>query len=418
MLILNQKNSNQLLKLVEGLYPTAIKLDLDRLKILLARLDHPETKLGSIIHVAGTNGKGSTSSMIRAMLEAHGRRVDAYHSPHLVSFHERIIINGAPIGEEELVASLEHMLACNDGAPITFFEATTATAFHAFETYGPADHVLLEVGLGGRLDATNIVGGPGLSVITRISKDHMEYLGDDILGIAFEKYGITRRERPLIIGPQGPEVAEYLCGKAKDDGLTFFAHGRDFVWDKNIYQDAHGSLDLSVTPLAGRHQWENAATACASLRLGLGLCDPDILHAGLAKTKWPARLQDITDDFNKSFGASFPHILLDCGHNEDAGRVMAEYLSTYDQPCSMILGLQPHKDAPGYLAHVAPYLDKLIQVPADIGLPVNDMAHDVPSQTLGSWEDAVGLLRQEKPQAPLVLCGSLYLAGLILKKIS
>lgn len=419
---MSKKTSSQLLKIIEGLYPTAIKLDLERLKILLARMDHPEAKLAPLIHVAGTNGKGSTSSMIRAMLEEHGRNIDAYHSPHLVRFHERILINGRPISEQHLVAALEHMLARNDGAPITFFEATTATAFHAFEQFGTADHVLLEVGLGGRLDATNIVPGPGISVITRISRDHMEYLGEDILGIADEKYGIARPERPLIIGPQRPDVAEHLYQKAKSDGLTFFAHGRDFEQADHMYHDAHGALDLSVAPLAGTHQWENAATACAAIRLGLGihdlnLCNPAILQAGLANTHWPARLQDITKSCNEKLGTTFPHVLLDCGHNEDAGRVMANHMNSLGGNCAMILGLQPHKDAPGYLAHVAPYLDQLIQVPADVGLPVNDMAHHVPNRKLAHWEEAVRLVQKEKPQTPLVLCGSLYLSGLILKRI-
>ncbi|MER2508913.1 MAG: Mur ligase family protein, partial [Amaricoccus sp.] len=252
-----------------ALHPKVIDLSLGRIERLLAALGHPERRLPPVVHVAGTNGKGSTVAMIRAGLEARGDRVHVYTSPHLARFHERIRVAGALMDEEALSALLERCEAANGGAPITFFEITTAAALLAFaET--PADAVLLEVGLGGRLDATNVVAAPALTVITPVSLDHQQYLGETLAGIAGEKAGILKRGVPCVVGPQAAEGLAAIEARAARVGAPLLVHGQDWqVWEERgrlAYLDEAGLLDLPRPNLIGAHQVENAGAALAALR--------------------------------------------------------------------------------------------------------------------------------------------------------
>lgn len=413
-------NSSQLLKQAEALFPRKIDMSLGRLTHLLGRLGNPHHRLPPIIHVAGTNGKGSTCAMIRAMLQEMRLDVHAYQSPHLIRFHERIIIQGQEIAETELCCLLTQMLEANDNQPITFFESTTAAAFSAF-TKTPADWLVLEVGLGGRLDATNLASGPGVSVITPIDIDHHEFLGHDIMGIAAEKFGIARKERPLIVGRQRPEVSQWIETKAKEMGIQHYIFGRDFDLQNQIYKDQYGSLDLGVLPLAGTFQYDNAAVALATIRLGTSLNlrhSTETLKKGLAQTKWPGRMQDITQAYNLSFQTNYETVTLDGGHNPHAGRAMAEFIKKKQGPIDLILALQPHKDAPGYLQSVGPLINNLIQIPCDEYHQINDMPHPWNSQRYNNLDLACQSLSQCKKARHLVISGSLYLVGHVLKRLA
>ncbi|KKK80195.1 hypothetical protein LCGC14_2825910, partial [marine sediment metagenome] len=258
-----------MLQRMMALHPKIIDLTLDRMWHLLAALGHPERALPPVIHVAGTNGKGSTLAMIRAGLEASGKVVHAYTSPHLVRFHERILLSGALISEPELTALLDECYAANDGAPITYFEITTCAAILAFSRQ-PADYTLLEVGLGGRLDATNVVDTPALTVITPVSIDHQQYLGDTLAQIAGEKAGILKRAVPCVVARQEDAALDVIEARAARLGAPLSVRGQH--WHSTVeagrlvFQDETGLLDLPLPALRGAHQIDNAGTALAALR--------------------------------------------------------------------------------------------------------------------------------------------------------
>ena len=292
------QTSGEILARLLKLHPQEIDLSLERIERLLATLGRPERRLPPVIHVAGTNGKGSTTAFMRAMLEAAGKRVHVYTSPHLVRFHERIRIGraggGRLVDEAALVEALSRVERLNDGATITQFEITTAAAFVLFAEH-PADFTLLEVGLGGRVDATNVVAEPVAAVITSLSLDHERYLGGTIEEIATEKAGIMKRGRPVVIAPQPAAALAMLERQASRHGATPFVAGEDWTAIREhgrlIYQDEDGLLDLPPPRLSGRHQFANAGTAVATLRrAGLNLPTAAI-EAGLLNVEWPARLQ-------------------------------------------------------------------------------------------------------------------------------
>ena len=269
----------------QALHPQLIDLSLGRTERLLAALDHPERKLPPVIHVAGTNGKGSTIAFMRAILEAAGKRVHVYTSPHLVQFHERIRLAGQLVREDELVAAFERAEAVNAGEAITFFEITTVVALDLFARH-PADVVLLEVGLGGRMDTTNVIPPPAACVITPVSMDHREFLGDTVAKIAFEKAGIIKRGSPLILAAQDPEAQAVCLDVARKLGVDTLIGGQDFTaFDERgrlVYQDESALLDLPLPRLPGRHQHTNAATAIATLRRVFGESLPvSAIEAGL-----------------------------------------------------------------------------------------------------------------------------------------
>ncbi|MFN7595226.1 MAG: bifunctional folylpolyglutamate synthase/dihydrofolate synthase, partial [Cereibacter sp.] len=301
------------------LHPKVIDLTLDRVHRLLSALDHPERRIPPVIHIAGTNGKGSTLAMIRAGLEAAGQPVHAYTSPHLARFHERIRLAGTLISEPALAALLDECVTANGNDPITFFEITTCAAFLAFART-PADWTLLEVGLGGRLDATNVVAAPRLTIITPVSLDHQQYLGETVAEIAGEKAGILKRRVPCIVGPQTEDGLAVIEARAARLGVPLLVHGQHWHISEDrgrmIYQDESGLVDLPLPTLPGPHQIQNAGAAIAALR-HLGF-DAAVCEAAVTQAVWPARMQRLRQG---PLVAAAPRaeLWLDGGHNPAGG---------------------------------------------------------------------------------------------------
>src|SRR6201996_2859310 len=290
--------SDAVLARLLSLHPKKIDLALDRILRLLASLGNPHLKLPPVIHVAGTNGKGSACAFSRAMLEAQGLRVHVHTSPHLVRFHERIRLNGRLISEEALVSLLEEVEQVNRGREITFFEITACAMFLAFARQ-PADAVVLEVGLGGKYDATNVVPHPAMTVVQPVGMDHREFLGDDLAGIAAEKAGIIKKGSPLVVGPQTEVARDVILSVADRLGVPVYEFGQDYVArpenGRTVYEDQDGLLDLPLPKLVGRHQIENAGVAIAALRHARKTWAADAgIERGLTTVDWPARLQRLT----------------------------------------------------------------------------------------------------------------------------
>ena len=413
-----------------ALHPRLIDLSLDRMWRLLAALDHPQDKTPPIIHIAGTNGKGSTAAMLRAILEAEGHRVHAYHSPHLTRFHERIILGGEPIAEPLLEEILARVEAANQGRPITFFEVTTAAAFLAFSEY-QADYLVLEVGLGGRLDATNVVT-PKCTAITPISFDHQEFLGDTLLSIAEEKAGILKAGVPLFLAPQQSEVEEFLLTRAARTGAVVKMAGRDFratATDAGLaFAIDDEMLALPQPALRGAHQIDNAATALACAHyLGIGAA---AMATGLQTVRWPGRLQKLTrGPMLSALTARLPEadVYLDGGHNEAAAHILADWLlAQKPRPVHVVLAMLASKAHDPYLValarvqaagrnlhiHAVPIADNenalapqdLVAAARQAGCAAT--AHDNPAAALATISE---------PDALVLIAGSLYLAGAVLQ---
>jgi dihydrofolate synthase / folylpolyglutamate synthase len=415
--------SDAILARLVALHPKIIDLSLDRIERILAALGHPEARLPPAIHVAGTNGKGSTLAMLRAGLEARGARVHVYTSPHLARFHERIRLAGELVSEPELERLLARCEATNGGAPITFFEITTAAAFLAMAEI-PADWALLEVGLGGRLDATNVVARPALTIITPVDLDHEQYLGDTIAKIAFEKAGILKPGVPCIVGPQKDEGLAVIAARAEALGAKLLVWGQDFITrtehGRLVYEDADGLLDLSSPNLVGQHQVENAGAAIQALRL-LGKGDPE---AAITRAEWPARMQRLRRGPIPA-AAPFAEIWLDGGHNPHAGLAVAAALAGLaPRPTFLVCGMLETKDARGFLRPLAPHANRLygVAIPeAAASLPAAATVEAAQEAGLAaepapSVLDAVRRIASEDPMARILICGSLYLAGSVLKE--
>jgi len=433
--------SAKLLAEMKMLHPLLIDLSLGRVERLLAKLGDPHKKLPPVVHIAGTNGKGSVTAYLKAMLEASGARVHAYTSPHLVRFHERIELAGpdgkaAPIGEEALVDALTRTQAVNGNDDITQFEITTAAAFLAYAEH-PADVLLLEVGLGGRLDATNVVARPALDVITPISLDHSEKLGATLAKIAHEKAGILRSGVPAVIAPQEPEAEDVIRAEALKVGAPLIVWGEHFdAYEQRgrlVVQLEDLLLDLPLPSLVGRHQIINAGTAvAAALRLGselphLGLGERAI-EQGLTGARWPARMQRLDAGPLPSLLRPGAELWLDGGHNPAAGRVLAQTLADLEErapkPLHLIVGMMGLKDAAGFLAPFRGLASHVVTVP----IPG---AHEAPHapETLSETAREVGLKAEsaadvtaalkrvdilEPGPKRVLICGSLYLAGHVL----
>ncbi|SDF45479.1 bifunctional folylpolyglutamate synthase/dihydrofolate synthase [Rhodobacter capsulatus] len=418
--------SDEILARLMRLHPKIIDLTLDRVHRLLAALDHPETRLPPVIHVAGTNGKGSTQAMIRAGLEASGKTVHAYTSPHLARFHERIRLAGALISEPALSALLDDCDAANGGQPITFFEITTVAAFLAFART-VADFTLLEVGLGGRLDATNVIAQPALTIITPVSIDHQQYLGETLPEIAGEKAGILKRAVPCVVGPQHPDGLAVIEERAARLGVPLFAHGQHWhAFEERgrlIYQDETGLLDLPLPNLPGPHQIENAGAAIAALRV-LGFGDL-ACEAAVTKADWPARMQRLRQG---PLAASAPgvELWLDGGHNPAGGAAVAATLARMaKRPTHLICGMLNTKDIAGYLRPLAAQAQSLtaVSIPNEVntlpGAATAEAARKAGFAQVseaGSVAEALGAIAQDDPQARVLICGSLYLAGQVLRE--
>lgn len=417
-------SSDVLLDRLLSLHPKKIDLTLDRVHRLLAALDHPERAIAPVIHVAGTNGKGSTQAMIRAGLEAGGERVHAYTSPHLAHFHERIRLAGEIVTEPMLARLLEDCERANADQPITFFEITTCAAFLGFARVA-ADHVLLEVGLGGRLDATNVIERPELTIITPVSIDHQQYLGDTLAEIAGEKAGILKRGVPCVVGPQEPDGLAVIEARAERLGAPLLVHGQHWTaWEERgrlIFQDESGLLDLPLPNLPGPFQIQNAGAALAALR-HLGR-DEAACEAAVTRAFWPARMQRLkTGPLVAAAGTA--ELWLDGGHNPAGGEAVAGTLATLPPKTThLICGMLNTKDVEGYLRPLAPQVKDLhaVSIPGESAtLPAEAtrdaaLAVGISATTAGSVAEAIEDITAQDPHARILICGSLYLAGTVLR---
>ncbi|MFT3988926.1 bifunctional folylpolyglutamate synthase/dihydrofolate synthase [Aestuariivirga sp.] len=422
--------SDAILTRLLALHPKIIDLSLDRMVRILACLGNPQDRLPPVIHVAGTNGKGSTVTYTRAIMEAAGLKVHAYTSPHLVKFHERIRVAGELISEADLTALLEECEKANGSEPITFFEITTAAAFLAFSRT-PADYLVLEVGLGGRLDATNVIGKPALSIITTIDYDHQQYLGDTLALIAHEKAGILKRDVPAVIGVQPDEARDEIervaarvgspLSIANQDWQSFEQHGR------LVFTDEKGLLDLPMPALQGRHQIDNAGNAIAAIR---ALADPRITEAhiaqGLKSATWPARMQRLGPGALWDLVPADAELWLDGGHNPSAGRVLAQAFSDlndrHSRPLVLVWGMLNTKDVASFISEFAGIAHRVVTltIPDEENavsaekLAEAARAEGLPAETAVSLEAALKQASLTVPAPRILICGSLYLAGRVL----
>lgn len=416
--------SDAILARLLDLHPKAIDLSLGRMTRLLDALGNPERTMPPVIHVAGTNGKGSVVAYLEATLRAAGYRVNSYVSPHLVRFAERIRLDGAPIAEEALGASLARCEAVNEGAPITFFEITTAAAFHAFRLK-PADVLLLEVGLGGRLDATNVIARPALTVITPVSIDHTHYLGETLPLIAAEKAGILKPGVTGVIGHQAAEAGAAIEGVAEQVGAPMTRLGREWSFERAaahlLLRDGRGVGRYPLPGLAGPHQVENAAlaAACARSLRGFEVGDAAIAR-GLTQARWPGRLQRVPWP-GLAEGWEF---WLDGGHNAAAARALARTAGGWrDRPLDLVVGMLDTRPPADFLRPLAPVARRLVAV------PIPDQAASAAAEEVCAAAGSVGIAAEaaadvgeavarltEGPVPPgrILVCGSLYLAGAVL----
>ena len=418
------RESDAILARLLDLHPKAIDLSLGRMTRLLDALGNPQRAMPPVVHVAGTNGKGSVVAFLDAMLRAAGYRVNSYVSPHLVRFAERIRLGGVSISEDALRASLAHCEAVNDGAPITFFEITTAAAFHAFR-HNPADVLVLEVGLGGRLDATNVIARPALTVITPVSIDHTHYLGETLPLIAAEKAGILKPGVTGVIGRQEAEAAATIERVARDVGAPLARPGHEWTFDSEpshlAVRDAHGKGRYPLPGLAGAHQVENAALAavCARLLPGFDVGDAAIAR-GLREARWPGRLQRIP----WAGLADGWELWVDGGHNAAAAIALARVAEGWgDRPLDLVVGMLNTRPLRDFLRPLAPHARRVAAVPIP-GQSASAMAEDIQAaaRALGmaceadaSVGDAVTRLTAwANPPGRILVCGSLYLIGDVL----
>jgi dihydrofolate synthase/folylpolyglutamate synthase len=417
-----------------ALHPKRIDLSLGRIERLLDALGHPERRLPPLIHVAGTNGKGSTIAFARAVLEAAGKSVHVYTSPNLVRLNERFRLGrpdgGRLVEDAELVEVLSECEAKNADAPITVFEVETAAAFLLFARH-PADVLLLEVGLGGRLDATNVVERPLASVITRVSLDHHDFLGDSIEQIAAEKAGILKAGVPAVIASQAREALAVIERQAARVRAPLAIAGETWTATEErgrlVYQDDDGLLDLPAPKLYGRHQFENAGAAIAALRrAGLKL-PAAAFEAGMIRVDWPARMQRLSQGRLAALLPAQSELWLDGGHNADGGRAIAAALADLEErvprPLVLIVGMLTTKDSAGFLKHFSGLARRVIAVPIanDKAVPAATLAGvardiGIPALARDDVESAIDIAgKLDLEPAPRVLItGSLYLAGEVL----
>ena len=415
------------------LHPKKIDLSLGRTQAMLAALGNPEQRLAPVIHVAGTNGKGSTIAFMRAILEASGARVHVYTSPHLVRFNERIRLAGRLVSDEALADALARCEAANGGTPITYFEITTAAAFLLFSEM-PADFLLLEVGLGGRFDSTNVIARPALTIVTPVSMDHPEFLGSTVDKIAFEKAGILKAGVPAVLAAQSEVALAVLEREAARLRAPVLLENQDFsVREEHgrlIFEDGHGLLDLPLPRLSGRHQHHNAACAIAALRH----LNPDLpaaaIERGLAEAQWPARLQRLGKGRLAQIAPYGAELWLDGGHNVDGGRVLGEAMADFEdrltRPLIVICGTLSSKDTAGFLRHFKGLAQEVIAVPI-AGEHAARSAREVAGAAAEAGlhacacegvEEALGYLSARQWPVPprILIAGSLYLAGDVLRR--
>ncbi|MGD0762634.1 MAG: folylpolyglutamate synthase/dihydrofolate synthase family protein [Roseiarcus sp.] len=415
------------------LHPKRIDLSLGRIERLLGDLGAPHRRLPPVLHVAGTNGKGSTIAFMRAALEAAGKRVHVYTSPHLTRFNERIRLDGALVDDERLAGALDRCEAVNAGQSISVFEITTAAALLLFSET-PADFLLLEVGLGGRFDATNVIEAPAASIITPVSFDHPEFLGDTVEQIAYEKAGIFRRGAPAIIAEQEQGALRVIEREAMRIGAPRIVAGRDFFMraehGRLVFEDRDGLLDLPPPRLPGRHQHGNAATAIAALRAILPALPTRAFERGLIEADWPARLQRLRHGPLVALAPAQAEVWLDGAHNEAGGRVLAEAMADFEdrwpRPLALICGTLASKNTAGFLSHFKGLAQETLAVPI-AGEHAGRTAEEVAAIARGvglsaaacdSVASALRFLAARAWERPprILIAGSLYLAGQVLEE--
>lgn len=416
--------SDVILTRMMSLHPKLMDLTLDRVWRLLDLLGNPQDKLPPVVHIAGTNGKGSTQAMLRAGFEAAGKRVHAFTSPHLVKFHERIRLAGDLISEPELSELLDECYGVNGGRQITFFEITTCAALLAFSRV-PADVCLLEVGLGGRLDATNVVANPALTIITPVSLDHQQFLGNTLAEIASEKAGIIKSKVTCVVGPQKDEALDVIEARAARLGAPLLAHGQHWQVTREhgrlAFQDDYGLLDLPAPVLPGAHQFMNAGAAVAALRhFELG---ETAFEGAMSDAVWPARLQRLrSGNLVHNFPAA--EIWLDGGHNPDAGQAIATHLSHLPKRAThVVCGMLNTKDVQGYLRPIASQANSLtaVSIPGEPNTLSETQTRSA-AEAAGfhstfiadNVKDALDAITARDADARVLICGSLYLAGRVL----
>ncbi|MEM9358097.1 MAG: folylpolyglutamate synthase/dihydrofolate synthase family protein [Pseudomonadota bacterium] len=427
---------------LQSRHPMLIDLSLDRIRHLLDKLGNPHLKLPPVIHIAGTNGKGSTLALLLAMLQAAGHRVHAYTSPHLIRFNERIQIAGdtnrtAPITDDNLADVLTRVDSINDGEPMTFFEITTAAAFLAFAEV-PADYTLLEVGLGGRLDATNVIDKPSLSIITPVSIDHADKLGATVGQIAFEKAGILKPDTAAIIAPQTEDALASIHQTAERIGAHLVQHGMDYTSFEErgrlIFQNEERLLDLPLPNLVGQNQIINAGTAIAAyLELkgnphSAAPVEEGPIEQGLCQADWPARFSQLAGTELNNWVSADTELWLDGGHNPAAGIVLARTLADLNERAPkdtyLVVGMMNQKDIKGFLEPFAGLVRDMRTIaipdelnsatPSDIATIANSLS--IPASTSTDLKAALAEFNElERGAKRILICGSLYLAGHVLE---
>ena len=419
-----------------ALHPKGFDLSLDRIRALLARLGDPQHRLPPVIHIAGTNGKGSASAFCRSMLEAAGHRVHVHTSPHLVRWHERYRLAG-PRGEPgslvddaTLADAVRRVAAANDGAAITVFEILTAVTFVLFSEH-PADAAIIEVGLGGRFDATNVIEKPAVSLIMPISLDHQAYLGDRVELIAAEKAGIMKRNCAVVIGHQDEAAArDTLTTIAERQGCPTTVFGQDFFAHEEhgrlVYQDEFGLLDLPLPRLPGRHQHANAAAAIRAVKAAGFAIDDQAIEKALTSVKWAGRMQRLTEGALLDRLRPGAELWLDGGHNPGAGQVIAEAFANLEErnprPLYLVAGMLSTKDPVGYFHAFHGLAKRVFTVPvanSDAGLDPLVLADDAadagltaePTGSIDEALDRIGEVASGPAEPRILIGGSLYLVG-------
>ncbi|MBT3914799.1 MAG: bifunctional folylpolyglutamate synthase/dihydrofolate synthase [Rhodospirillaceae bacterium] len=413
-------------------HPKVIDLSLERIERLLGVLGHPENNLPPVIHIAGTNGKGSSLAFMRAITEAAGLRVHVYTSPHLVAFNERIRICGELISDAAMLALIEEVEAANRDAAITFFEITTAIALLAFSRT-PADLVLLETGLGGRLDATNVIARPAVTALTPISQDHAGFLGDDLAGIAVEKAAIMKPGVPCVTTKQDKAVLDVIRGFAAGVDAPLIVEEEDW-WiaikgDQLTVMTPEGEVEPPLPTLPGPHQLQNAGLAIVALAaLGDVRITREAVAKGMTSVDWPARMQQLTAGPLADQLPTDWELWLDGGHNPAAGEVLAATIKTFDdKPLFLITGLINSKDPGGFLSPLKDHTTAICTVEIageEASLSAEELsttAKEIGFAASGATtiEDALSqIIGQTKSPSRILICGSLYLAGSVLKENS
>ncbi|MCO6390907.1 bifunctional folylpolyglutamate synthase/dihydrofolate synthase [Aliihoeflea aestuarii] len=432
--------AEQQIERLMSLHPKGFDLSLERIRDLLERLGNPQDRLPPVIHIAGTNGKGSAAAFSRALLEAGGRTVHVHTSPHLVRWHERYRLGeaggGRLVDDAVFAEAIARVASANEGRTITVFEILTAVGFVLFSEH-PADATILEVGLGGRFDATNVIARPAVSVIMPISLDHEAYLGDRVELIAAEKAGIVKRGQPVVIGAQEHDAArEVLIDAAERHGCPVLIYGQDFIaYEENgrlIYQDDDGLMDLALPRLIGRHQYANAATAIAAIKSAGFDGSLRVAERAMKKVDWAGRMQRLAEGRLVDLAPEGAEIWLDGGHNPGAGTVIAEAMAEQEEkrprPLFLIAGMINTKDQSGYFRAFEGMARHVFTVPvthSESGVPNDELAArameaGLTAEPVSSVESALRLLAETWDRADasprILICGSLYLAGEVLEK--